>query len=105
MDREQGRRLHRGAITGLLVGLSLTLLGGWLLILGIVVGDILPFVVGFFVLVFGVVSVESGVGLFEGAPYHGQAWTGWIAMRADREEKERRKKSKATRVSKSSSSN
>jgi hypothetical protein len=96
--REQRRRVHRGAITGLLTGIIFMLLGGWLFIFGIVGGALTPApngpeaLGGLLMLIFGIVSVESVLGLYEGAPHHGQAWTGWIAMRADREEKNARKK-------------
>jgi hypothetical protein len=94
LGREQRRRLHRGAITGFLTGLTLTLLGGWLFVPAIVGGATahpVAFFVGLLMLILGILSVESVLGLYEGAPYHGQPWTAWIAMRADREEKEREK--------------
>jgi len=59
LDREQRGRLHRGAIAGLLSGIVLTLLGGWLFIFGIVGGVLVPApngyssIVGLFMLVLG----------------------------------------------------
>jgi hypothetical protein len=92
LDHEQRGRLHRGAIVGLLSGIILTLLGGWLFIFGFVGGVLVPApngyssIVGLFMLVLGLTTLESVFGLFTGAPYHGLLWYGWVRVAREKEE-------------------
>jgi len=92
LDHEQRGRLHRGAIVGLLSGIILTFLGGWLFIFGFVGGGLVPApngyssIVGLFMLVLGLTTLESVFGLFTGAPYHGLLWYGRVRAAREKEE-------------------
>lgn len=74
-------------IVGFVVGLSALILGFWLLFSGLSnyagFSKLSDFgvLIGIYLIGFGMVTLETIFDLFEGAPYHGWGWFGWIGRR------------------------
>jgi hypothetical protein len=96
-DAEEDRRLEKQDIqktrkqwvTGAIVGSSMLILGFWLLFstlqqqpLDVSKPSIaLGILIGVFLIAFGIITLETLFDLYEGAPYHGWYWFGWIGRR------------------------
>jgi hypothetical protein len=96
LDRAQKKGLRRETMIGLLTGIILVLLGGWLFITGFVGGPFIQplngwaILIGLVILVLGITSTETVLDVYKDAPYHGWGWWLWISpLHTEEEEREK----------------
>jgi len=89
LDRAQKTGLRRETIVGLLTGIILVLLGGWLFISAFEPLNGWAILIGLAMLAFGMTSIEAVLGVYKNAPYHSRGWWLWISpLHAESEERE-----------------
>jgi uncharacterized membrane protein HdeD (DUF308 family) len=90
LDRMQKKGLRRETMVGLMTGIILILLGGWLFISGFEPLNGWAILIGLTMLAFGLTSTEAALGIYKNAPYHSRGWWLWISpLHTESEEREK----------------